>query len=214
MGNEIIRPIDENTAKAIEESARFGGKLVDAGSAAGGYLSQTLGTLPHNLVGLIGDQVEYWRRRRFIELSADLERRLAERGVKGIEPSPTLAIPILEAAVDETRSELKELWERLLANAFDPARTNSLRDSFVEILKKFDPMDALVFEAMAAPIGDLKPNARDFVLAQLQSKSSIEEILVSFENLQSLGCISNVNRDSWNPVLSNRGRLLYRALTA
>ena len=41
MSNELIRPIDENTAKAIEETARFGGKLVDAGSATGGYLSQT-----------------------------------------------------------------------------------------------------------------------------------------------------------------------------
>src|SRR5690349_509359 len=115
MSNEIIRPIDEHSAKAIEETSRFGGKLVDAGTAAGGYLSQTLGTLPKNLVGLVGDQVEYWRRRRYSELSADLERRLAARGIRGQEPSPALAIPILEAAVDETRDELRDLWERLLA---------------------------------------------------------------------------------------------------
>lgn len=156
MSNELIRPIDEQSAKAIEESAkavgeasRFGGKLVDAGTAAGGYLSTTLGDLPKNLVGLIGDQVEYWRRRRFIELSHDLENRLETRGARGKEPSPTLAIPILEAAVDETRAELKNLWERLLANAFDPDRTNTVRTSFVETLKRFDPTDAVVFEAMA-----------------------------------------------------------------
>jgi hypothetical protein len=50
MGNEIIRPIDEDTAKAIEAASHFGGKLVDAGTAAGGYLGQTLGSLPENLV--------------------------------------------------------------------------------------------------------------------------------------------------------------------
>lgn len=214
MSNELIRPIDENTAKAIEETARFGGKLVDAGSAAGGYLGRTLGSLPESLIGLIGDQVAYWRARRYHELSADLEKRLADRGVKGVEPSPTLAIPILEAAVDETRSELKELWERLLANAFDPARTNTVRGSFVDILKKFDPMDALVFEAMATTFDDLKPNARDFVLGKLGGTASIEEILVSFENLQTLGCISSVNRDAWNPIITNRGKLLYKALRA
>jgi Abortive infection alpha len=212
MSNELIRPIDENTAKAIEETARFGGKLVDAGSATGGYLSQTLGSLPKNLVGLIGDQVEYWRRRRFIELSADRERRLAERGVRGQEPSATIAIPILEAAVDETRAELKDLWQRLLANAFDPRRTNTVRGSFVEILKKFDPMDAVIFEAMASVSGEMSPNARDFVVAKLAGKTSIDETLVSFENLQNLGCISTVNRDVWNPAITSRGKLLYRAL--
>jgi abortive infection alpha-like protein len=213
MGNELIRPIDENTAKAIEETARFGGKLVDAGTAAGGYLDKTLGSLPQNLVGLIGDQVAYWRARRYIELSKDLERRLADRGAKGVEPSPSLGIPILEAAVDETRSELKDLWERLLANAFDPARTRVVRSSFVELLKKFDPMDALVFEVMASvPAGLLSPNARDYVVARLVGKAYIEEVLVSFENLEALGCISAVNRDAWNPIVTNRGSLLFKAL--
>lgn len=211
MGNELIRPIDENTAKAIEETSRFGGKLVDAGTAAGGYLSHTLGSLPQNLVGLIGDQVEYWRRRRFMELSADLEKRLAARGTHGVEPSPTLAIPILEAAVDETRTELKELWGRLLANAFDPGRTSSVRGSFIEILKKFDPMDARVFQSMAGQSGELQPNARDFVVRSL-GNVSLDEILVSFDNLQSLGCVSNVNRDAWNPIITNRGKLLFKAL--
>ncbi|MGJ4933688.1 Abi-alpha family protein [Bradyrhizobium sp. HKCCYLRH3083] len=210
MGNDLI---GEDTAKAIQETAKFGGKLVDASSAAGGYLSNTLGSLPENLVGLIGDQVAYWRRRRWIDLSADLERRLGDRGVKGVEPSPTLAIPILQAAVDETREALKELWARLLANAFDPNRTHLVRSSFIELLKKFDPMDAVVFEVMASQTGDLSPNARDFVVAKLGSRSSLEEVLVSFENLEQLGCISRMNRDAWNPIITNRGKLLYRALT-
>jgi hypothetical protein len=123
--------------------------------------------------------------RRLIELNADLERRLAARGSKCIEPSPTLAIPILEAAVDETRAELKDLWERLLANAFDPSRTNAVRGSFIEILKKFDPMDARVFEAIAAQSGELSPNARDFVVGRL-GNVSLDEV----------------------PTITNRGKLL------
>lgn len=33
-----------------------------------------------------------------------------------------LAVPLIEAPVDETRDELKRLWHRLLANAPDPNR--------------------------------------------------------------------------------------------
>jgi hypothetical protein len=78
-------------------------------------------------------------------------------------------------------------------------------------LKKFDPMDARVFEAIAAQSGELSPNARDFVVGRL-GNVSLDEVLVSFENLQSVGCVSCLNRDVWNPAITNRGKLLYKAL--
>ena len=211
MGNEIIRPIDEETAKAVQEVSRFGSKVADASIGAGGYLANVFGSLPANLVGLIGDQVEYWRRRRWIALNADIEQRLAARGAVATEPSPTLAIPLFEAAVDETRDELKELWTRLLTNAFDPATTGKVRGSFIATLKAFDPMDAVVFDALASqPANRISPNARDFVISK--TNISLSEVVLSLENLAQLGCVSVLGRQPWDPILTTKGELLYRAL--
>ncbi len=207
MGNEIIRPIDEETAKAAAEAFRFGSKAIDAGSA----VAAIFGDLPKNLVGILGDKVKFARARRYVELEHDFRRRMHQRGIEGAEPSPTLAIPIIEAAIDETRTELLDLWQRLLANSCDPSRANRVRDTFIAILKQFDPMDARVFELMGrTPANLVVPNARDFVTTSL--RIPMEETLVSFENLERIGCLSSVNRDVWNPILTSRGVLLFKAL--
>jgi len=130
MGNEITRPMDEASARAIAEASIFGGKVVDAGAGGARWLADVLGKLPHNLVGIVGDQVALVRARRWIEINEDLERRLLERGIKErIEPSFTVVLPLIEAAIDENRKELKELWARLLANACDPSRSSRIRAS-------------------------------------------------------------------------------------
>src|SRR5262245_29135331 len=120
MGNELIRPIDPDTAKAISETAKMTGKALDLVGGAGGYAAGVLGGLPHNLFGIVGDQIFHKRRMRALDLDEEYQRRLRERGREPIEPSPSVAIPLLEAAIDETRDVLKDLWARLLANACDP----------------------------------------------------------------------------------------------
>jgi hypothetical protein len=112
MSNELIRPIDPDTAHAIEETAKFGTKLLDSGDKAAGYAAGVVKRLPHNLVGIIGDWVYHKRIRRWAELQAETKRILDERGVKEPyeDPSPSIALPLIEAAIDETRENLKEIW--------------------------------------------------------------------------------------------------------
>ena len=46
---------------------------------------------------------------------------LQRRNVQKPEPvSPSLAIPLISAAYDETRPELQQIWAELLAAAMDP----------------------------------------------------------------------------------------------
>jgi Abortive infection alpha len=116
-------------------------------SGGGRWLAEVLGRLPHNLVGIADDRVALYRARRWIEMNEDLERDLLQGGVKErIEPSFTVLMPLLEAAIDENRAELKNVWRRLLANAYDPAKSSRVRLSFVNIAKQLDPTDALVLE--------------------------------------------------------------------
>ena len=136
MTKELIRPIDAETAKAISDTAQLGGKIVDAGSGVGRYAAGVLGNLPHNLVGIASDYVAYKRLSRAIEMEIAYKKLLADRGVsEPIEPSPSVAIPLLEAAIDEDRRVLKDLWTRLLANACDPTRHTRIRVSFIDLLR-------------------------------------------------------------------------------
>ena len=82
MANELIRPIDENTAKAIEESARTLGKGFDLAGGLGAYLARALGGVPGNLIGLlVGDWLIHKRVRRWSELQDETRRILDQRDV-------------------------------------------------------------------------------------------------------------------------------------
>jgi hypothetical protein len=211
MGNELVRPIDEASAKAIQEASIFGSKVVDAGSAAGGWLSGVLGKLPHNLVGIIDDQVAHFRARRWVELNADLDQTLLDRGVtERIEPSFTVVLPLIEAAIDENRIELKSVWNRLLANAYDPSRSARVRGSFIEIAKRLDPLDALILQKMGSVgTGELKPNSRDFIREALGLP--LPEIMVSFGSLKELG-LTWASSDNFNPHVTDKGNLFLQAV--
>ena len=48
MGNELIRPIDPDSAHAIEETAKAAAKAIDAAVQAGRYVGEVMGDLPHD----------------------------------------------------------------------------------------------------------------------------------------------------------------------
>jgi hypothetical protein len=55
MSNELIRPIDADSARAIEEAAKAFSQTISAAMQTGKYVGAVLGDLPHDLVGIIGD---------------------------------------------------------------------------------------------------------------------------------------------------------------
>ncbi|WP_159441345.1 Abi-alpha family protein [Desulfopila aestuarii] len=141
----------EEEAKAIQEVSKFGVKALDNADKLGGFLSKVFGTVPEDVVGVIGgDWLRHARIRNAAGLAKRTEEILRERGIENqTEPmSPSVAIPLLEAAQDETRKELHEWWCRLLANGMDPDRSHLVRVSIIETIKRLDPLDALVLEKL------------------------------------------------------------------
>jgi Abortive infection alpha len=211
MSEELIRPIDAETAKAISDAAQLGSKMADASTGVGRYAAGVLGNLPHNLVGIASDYVAYKRLNRAVELEHDYKKLLADRAVlEAVEPSPSIAVPLLEAAVDEDREVLKDLWTRLLANACDPKRHTRVRLSFINLLKKLDPLDAEILCEFGRASGKLAPNARNYLKDKLAVSEN--EVVVSLEHLIEIGCLSATN-EHWNPNLSPRGSLLLLAVS-
>jgi hypothetical protein len=66
MANDLIRPIDANTAHAVEEASKAMGKAIDASVRLGNYTGDIPGNLPRDLVGLVGDWVVHKRVRRVV----------------------------------------------------------------------------------------------------------------------------------------------------
>ena len=178
-----LTPFDDEGAKAVGEVAGFGKAAVETARAAGGYAARVLGNLPEDLVGwAIGDRVAAARWEQAHRLHHDAQERLRTRGVKEtVKLSPALAAPLLDAATDENREELADLWARLLANALDPARTRRVRLRFIEVIKKMDPLDARVFQQFVDFPGGMQPTARDFIASHLEAAP--DEVAVSFNNL-------------------------------
>jgi hypothetical protein len=113
-------------------------------------------------------------RDRFVKKSA---------GKKFEQPPLSVTLPLLEAARNEHREELVEIWASLLATAADPARRGIYRAEFVEIARKLDPLDALVLPKVAES-GEFDPTKLRVISDRLQAPEL--HIENSFRNLARL----------------------------
>jgi len=178
----------DEKAKAIQDASKLGAKALDSADKLGGFLSKVFGTLPEDVVGIIGaDWLHHIRIRNAVKLSQRTEEIIKQRGIKDtIAMSPSIAIPLLESAQDESRDELQELWARLLANGMDPDRSQSVRISIISIVKSFDPLDAIILEK--AFLSSKNGTYCDLVPIRSELKPTQDEFEISIQNLVRLGC--------------------------
>jgi len=136
-------------AKAIAEVAKTTGEIVKAAGGFGSYLAKVFGSVPESLIGLGGgDWLAHKRRRHLAILEANTARILEVTAAERLtEPSPSVLIPLLQAAVDEGRAELQELWATLLANAMIDGGRKVRRDYFM-LLHQLEPADVLALDIM------------------------------------------------------------------
>ena len=146
-----------------------------------------------NLIGLAGgDYLEFVREQRKARRKQSqakvLEGATALLMDRKVQPDPEASLSaveeILDAAQDAESDEIMNIWKRLLAAAVDPARRRHYRREYVDLLKKFEPLDAAVFlEFENANTGSDDAGA---TLSQKMARG-IDEIVVSLANLSDLG---------------------------
>lgn len=175
-------PITDEQAKALQAAFEFGSQSLETTRAFGSYMAKILGTSPADLAGLLGgDWLRAKRAENLTRISAAAFARLEEDRI--IEPVPvslSLAIPFLRGAGDEDRIELVDLWARLLAAAMDPSRSHRMRRAFIDAISAMEPLDALVFQAVAT-----EPSAEK--LAD-KFRATRDQVGVSFAHLVEIGC--------------------------
>ncbi|EHH69661.1 Abi-alpha family protein [Gluconobacter morbifer] len=108
------------------------------------------------------------------------------------EPSRKEAEPVLNAAAEEDRSELQEIWASLIANLVT-GRISSVRPEVIRIIRGFVPVDALVLRTVQkSQTGDsLFPQFEiiaDHVLRELPH-GSVDDIQLSLDVLTDQGVL-------------------------
>jgi hypothetical protein len=110
---------DPKASKAVAEIAKATPSVVKLVSDLGGLLDRRFGTVLSGIVSARGgDRVHYLHNRNEIRFAAKLVEELAKvSNERRTEPSLSVILPIVEAARDESREEIQDLWVALLANA-------------------------------------------------------------------------------------------------
>jgi hypothetical protein len=195
-----------------DEQAKLGTKALELLQDFGGFLREILGTVPEDVVGLLGgDWLKFRRAKNLADMLATAREKIEKSGVKETQEVPlTLALPMLRAAADESRAELQDLWARLLATAMDPARANTVRQSFINAVKEFDPLDARLFKRLNTMGSAQVANWHQILGAELHATP--DEIEISADNLERIGCITK--HPGRQPPITSFGRELMRALSA
>jgi hypothetical protein len=204
--------VTDEQAKAVQALAGLGTTVVEEGGQLARYVGRVLGTAPEDTVGLfIGDPLRFVRTAAALKYDEWITRLHRNRDVTPEPVSPSLAIPLLRAAYDESRPELQELWAQLIAAAMDPRRANRVRRSFVDTVQRLDPLDALVLKELyaATGAGTLSPNPRDFLIPRLKVRS--QEIELSGINLHDLRCVNTAGIADPSFCLTVYGQELVRA---
>jgi hypothetical protein len=203
--------VTDEQAKAIQSVATFGTTVVTESSKLVQYLGRVLGTVPHDTVGLVlGDPLGFVRTAIAAQYDVLLTKIFERRRVTQTEPvSPSLAIPLLRAAYDESRPELQALWASLIASAMDPKMSGRVRLSFIDTLKRFDPLDAVVLKKRYEQTGELKPNPIAFIAGMIGEQPT--EVQISVDNLKLLKCAASATTSVTEFYVTNYGAALLRA---
>ena len=131
--------MSDNNLILSDAEAEAAKELLKTAQGFGGFVRDILGTVPEDLIGLLGG--DWLKVRRFENILRTIKKahdRLEKDGIKPEAASLSVSLPILRAAADESREELQDLWADLLAASADPARSRSFRNEFIEIIK--DPI--------------------------------------------------------------------------
>jgi Abortive infection alpha len=156
-----------------------------------------------------GDWLSEKRRLNRETLRHQTDDLLRKRGVEKPEvPSPSIAIPLLSMAQDESRHEMVDLWSRLIAAAMDPAKASQYRREFADIVKALEPLDTRVL-LLRRQQATLVENNWLAVVAH-EVKCSSDEVHLAVVNLQRLNLLGESGLHG--PMLTPQARQLLKCI--
>ncbi|WP_315805446.1 Abi-alpha family protein [Bradyrhizobium sp. SZCCHNS3002] len=200
---------DDSLIPIPDEQAKLGQEALKTLQGVGGFLKETFGTTPQDIVALLGgNYLKVKRTENLIRTIDKAKKRLERDGIKEPDASPALSIPIIVAAADESRDELQDIWAALLAAAASPEGSRRFRLKFIEIAKKLDAVDAGMLREIQANGG--QENGATRGNAKVKLGIGEDEVSISVANLLDLGILAS---PSGSIFLTPLGREFLKAVS-
>ena len=155
MPGDEVEAITES-AKAVQEAAKLGGKALDIGRDAGGWINRIFGKGIEDIVALHWSDRVRARRveaaiydwERLTELFRKVQARLNAKGVSSLRlVPPKIALALLENATVEYDDDLHTLWANLLATSLDTA-AEEIQKKYISILSDLTSDDAKLLRVL------------------------------------------------------------------
>ena len=155
MPGDEVEAITES-AKAVQEAAKLGGKALDIGRDAGGWINRIFGKGIEDIVALHWSDRVRARRveaaiydwERLTELFRKVHARLNAKGVSSLRlVPPKIALALLENATVEYDDDLHTLWANLLATGLDTA-ADEIHKKYISILSDLTSDDAKLLRVL------------------------------------------------------------------
>jgi hypothetical protein len=145
------------SSESVSELARLGQKGISLIEQVGTYVGAVVGTGPHDLAHVAGlNWVHEVHKRQKAVYAAKTEALLAKIAKERLsEPSPSVIVPLLEAAQNETREELQNMWAALIANCMVDGGRKVRRD-FFSAVQRMEPADAVILVLLRGEISDFQ----------------------------------------------------------
>lgn len=190
----------EEIAKAIQESAKFGGKGLEIADKAGSFFAKVFKEPIDEISAMITDKLRFIRWKRMVHMADEVNKILEEKHVADTRPvPPKLALPIIEEASLEDDPNLQNLWNHLLANAMNPNFNDELRYSFIEMIKGITGVEARIlheFYEVLRKEGKLRPLSEVFQYSLTKEqimqalRITVDVYAISVNNLMRVQLIS------------------------
>lgn len=166
----------EEIAKAIQESAKLGGKGLEVAEKAGNFFAKVFKEPLGEISGIITDKLRFIRWKRMVQMADEVNAILEAKNIKDTRAvPPKIALPILEEASLEDDHNLQSLWNNLLANAMNPSFNDEIRYGFTEMIKNLTSIEVVIlneFYKILEKENRLKP------LSEIHSYSLKKEQLI------------------------------------
>lgn len=175
-------------------------------------IGAALGQGVADLLGFAGlDRLRQKREENIKNARMKAEGYLGKRGVtERSEPPLTIAIPLAEGVMDESREQVQDLWARLLANALDPKRADRIRREFIETIKQLEPVDVAIMSDLQNLIATGVTNVPGYYANKLAIYG--DAAMVSLLHLEKLGCVWRQSGTGIEFKLSEYSREILRAV--
>ena len=188
---------------------------LEVAKGLGGYLAKIVGSVPEDAIGRAGgDWLSHSRKRNLAKLEADTAAHMENIAAgRRTDPSPSVVIPLLQAAADKSRKDLQALWAALFANAMIDGG-GRVRRVYFDLVRQMEPADVKLFGLLANYPKSTRqaPRAPDEDVAWLMSEAATrgvsgDELEIASAALVQAGCATQ----QLKLVLTARGRSLWAA---